>query len=73
VQLELSTSEQPAGSDNEGFSQEWFEEDYGFSDTELEAEELRLRQLEIEQEASDNTPRGLQKHYFYYNIVSIFH
>lgn len=53
MELGLSTSEGPEGSDNEGFSQEWFDEDYGFSGLGQEAEELQLRQLQIEQEASE--------------------
>jgi len=38
----------------EGPENEWFDEDYGLSHTRREAEELRLQQLQIEQEVSDN-------------------
>jgi hypothetical protein len=41
----------------EGPDSEWFDEDYGLSHTRREAEELRLQQLQIEQEVSD-------KHFF---------
>jgi hypothetical protein len=53
VELGLSNAE-PEGSDNEGFSEEWFDEDCGFIYSRQEGEELQLQQLQIEQEASDN-------------------
>jgi hypothetical protein len=52
VELGLSSAE-PEGSDNEGFSQEWFDENCGFIYSRQEAEVLPLQQLQIE-EASDN-------------------
>lgn len=36
--------------DSEGFSQEWFDEDFGLTRSRREAEELRRQQLQIEQE-----------------------
>lgn len=50
--MELSASGGSAleGADNEGFTQDWFDEDFGLSSTRREAEELRLQQLQIEQE-----------------------
>lgn len=40
------------GGELEGLDNEWFDEDYGLSNTRREAEELRLQQLQIEQEVS---------------------
>lgn len=36
--------------DSEGFSQEWFDEDFGLTRSRREAEELRRQQIQIEQE-----------------------
>ena len=52
VELGLSTSEEPQGTDNAAFSQEWFEDDYDLRNTRREAEQLRLQQLQIEQEVN---------------------
>jgi hypothetical protein len=38
--------------DEDGFGQEWFDDDFGLSKSRREAEELRLQQLQIEQEVS---------------------
>ncbi|XP_068081850.1 centrosome-associated protein 350 [Anabrus simplex] len=46
----LSAGGEPDGADNEGFAQEWFDDDFGLSHTRREAEELRLQQLQIEHE-----------------------
>jgi hypothetical protein len=54
VELGLS-SEEPGGTDNQGFSQEWFDENCSFSASRQETEELQLQELQIEQEASDKT------------------
>ncbi|PSN52150.1 hypothetical protein C0J52_06468 [Blattella germanica] len=51
LELQQSTGGEQGVSDV--FSQEWFEDDFGLSTTRREAEELRLQQLQIEQEASD--------------------
>jgi hypothetical protein len=51
VEFGLSNAE-PEGSDNEGFSQEWFNEVWGCIYSRHEAEEL---QLQIEPEASYKT------------------
>lgn len=40
------------GAELEAPDTEWFDEDYGLSNTRREAEELRLQQLQIEQEVS---------------------
>ncbi|PSN52152.1 hypothetical protein C0J52_06458 [Blattella germanica] len=61
VELGLSTSGEPEGTDNEGFSQEWYEDDFDISNTRREAEELRLQQLQIEQEE--------QLPYFYFREI----
>jgi hypothetical protein len=51
VELEILTSGELESPDTE-----WFDEDYGLSHTRREAEELRLQQLQIEQEVSDFIP-----------------
>jgi hypothetical protein len=43
----------------EGLDNEWFDEDYGLSHTRREAAELRLQQLQIEQEVSDDHLRNI--------------
>nr|CAD7405694.1 unnamed protein product [Timema poppensis] len=50
--LSRVAADSEVATDNEGFAQEWFDEDFGLSRTRQEAEELRLQQLQIEQEAS---------------------
>lgn len=54
MELEIPTSGEIDGLDNE-----WFDEDYGLSHTRREAAELRLQQLQIEQEVSDNHLRNI--------------
>lgn len=49
MELEIASGEL------EGPDSEWFDEDYGLSRTRREAEELRLQQLQIEQEVSDTS------------------
>jgi hypothetical protein len=56
VELEISPSGEIEGLDNE-----WFDEDYGLSHTRREAAELRLQQLQIEQEVSDNYWRNITR------------
>nr|CAD7438352.1 unnamed protein product [Timema bartmani] len=50
--LSRVAADSEVATDNEGFAQEWFDEDFGLSRTRQEAEDLRLQQLQIEQEAS---------------------
>lgn len=53
--------------DSEGFSQEWFDEDFGLTRSRREAEELRRQQLQIEQEVRIFPPTS---RIFLANIVS---
>jgi hypothetical protein len=61
VEFGLSSAE-PEGSDNEGFSREWFNEDCGYIYSRQETEELQLQQLQIEQEASDKKEKKCYFH-----------
>ncbi|KAJ9595579.1 hypothetical protein L9F63_013247, partial [Diploptera punctata] len=69
VELGLSSSGEPEGNDNEGFSQDWFEDDYDLTNTRREAELLRLQQLQIEQEIQELEQAQEQVPYFYYREI----
>ncbi|KDR07349.1 Centrosome-associated protein 350 [Zootermopsis nevadensis] len=57
VELGLSRSERPDGNDNEGFGQEWFDEDCDFSDLGQEAEELQIEHEIQELEEAEEEPQ----------------
>nr|CAD7425279.1 unnamed protein product [Timema monikensis] len=59
--LSRVAADSEVATDNEGFAQEWFDEDFGLSRTRQEAEELRLQQLQIEQEANPPLHRKIWK------------
>ncbi|XP_069686677.1 uncharacterized protein [Periplaneta americana] len=65
VALGLSASGYLDGNGVDGSSQEWFDEDFGLSHTRRVAEELRLQQLQIEQEILELEQAQEQLPYFY--------
>ncbi|XP_069686674.1 centrosome-associated protein 350-like [Periplaneta americana] len=69
VELGLSENGEPEGNDNEAFSHEWFDENFVLSDTQREAEQLRLQQLQIEQEIQELEQAQEQLPCFYFREI----